>query len=68
MEKIKIDYQTIAYVRHLLAGKFSNINLGAKMLIEGKTKLSTGEDIADIIERNGKEVVSIIDNLLSKAK
>ncbi len=61
----KLDYTTIAYIKHLFAGKLSNINGGAKMLVEGKTHLSDGKSIAEIIYRDGKDIADILHELES---
>ena len=57
---IKLDWQTVAYLKHLFAGKLSNINGGSKMIIEGKNKLSDGTNIAEIIYRDGTSIKDIL--------
>jgi len=52
MDKLELDQTTLNYVRHRLAGQLKNISSAVKMLKNGKTKLSSGEDIIEIIQRD----------------
>lgn len=65
---MELDYKTVAYIRHLFAGKLTNIEGGAKMLIEGKTHLSSGQSIAEIIARDSTAIIEILTKLENETK
>lgn len=68
MAEVKLDYTTVAYLKHLFAGKLSNINGGSKLLLEGRTHLSDGTDIAEIISRDGNSIKDILVKLEADLK
>jgi len=52
MDKLELDQATLNYVRHRLAGQLKNISSSVKMLKAGKTKLSSGKCIIEIMQRD----------------
>jgi len=66
-EGVTLHYPTLAFLNHMIAGRTANIKGCAKFLAEGKTKLSSGEDIAELILRDDNQIIEVIKNLKEQA-
>jgi hypothetical protein len=67
-ENFKLDYQTVAFIKHLMSGKFMNIKHGVQMLSEGKTHYSyNGSPVIDSLLRDSKALPDILNELIELA-
>jgi hypothetical protein len=67
-DNFKLDYQTVAFIKHLMAGKVANIKYGIQMLSEGKTHLSyNGMPVIDSLLRDSKALPDILNELIELA-
>ena len=61
----KLDYQTIAYIRHVIAGHLSNVIGGAEFITK---EIGDPKERAKSILENARKIVSIIDDLKSASE